>query len=350
MGKELVFYPVSSVQEFCLELLGKLGVPKVRAAIITKSLLCGDLRGIQSHGVVRLPSYIERIKKGVMSATAPIEMVSSHQAVALLTANNTFGQVAGYEAMKLAISKAGKYGASVVAVKNSNHFGVTAFYSMMALKKDMVGLVFTNASPAMAPYGAKVPLLGTNPLSISIPAERQLPIVLDMSTSIVARGKIRYAALTGKSIPLGWAMNQEGHPTQDPLAALGGSLEPIGGVKGAALSLIIDILCGVLTSTALTGEVKTLTDASGPSNTAHLFAALDISRFNQAALFKANVDLVIERIKSLPSVDGGPVYMPGEMEYHLAEQRCREGIPLDKEVLDALNSAARYHRVPELRR
>ena len=140
------------------------------------------------------------------------------QAVALLNANNTFGQIAGHKAMTLAIDKARQYGTGVVAVKNSNHFGVAAYYAMMALKEDMVGCVFTNSSPAMAVYGTKTPLIGTNPIAIAIPAGDHFPIVLDMSTSVVARGKIRYAALTGHAIPLGWARDIDGKPTEDAKA------------------------------------------------------------------------------------------------------------------------------------
>ena len=201
------------------------------------------------------------------------------QAVALLNANNTFGQIAGHRAMTLAIDKAKLYGTGVVAVKNSNHFGIAAYYAMMALKEGMVGCVFTNASPAMAVYGTKPPLIGTNPIAIAIPAGDRFPIVLDMSTSVVARGKIRYAAVTGHPILPGWARDSDGKPTQDAQAALKGTLEPVGGPKGSALSLIVDILCGVLTDTVLTGGVRNITDTSGPANTGHFFSALNVARF-----------------------------------------------------------------------
>ena len=263
------------------------------------------MRGILSHEVVRLESYIQRIKAGVMKLQAPIETEMDGQAVALLNANNTFGQIAGYQAMTLAIGKAKQYGTGVVAVKNSNHFGIAAYYATMALKEDMVDCVLTNSSPAMAVYGTKAPLIGTNPIAIAIPAGDQFPIVLDMSTSFVARGKIRYAALTGHDIPLGWARDSDGKPTADTQVALKGSLEPVGGVKGSALSLIIDIVCGILTNTVLTGGVKNITDVSGPAKTGHFFAALDISKFINMKLFKSNVDQVIMNIKGFPAVDGG---------------------------------------------
>jgi LDH2 family malate/lactate/ureidoglycolate dehydrogenase len=340
-------FPAQKVEEFCVNVLTKAGLSPDWSAIVAESLLCAELRGIYSHGVVRLESYIQRFEAGVMKIQAPITTEMDAQAVALLNANNTFGQIAGHKAMTLAIDKAKQYGAGVVAVKNSNHFGVAAYYAMMALKEDMVGCVLTNASPAMAVYGTKTPLIGTNPISVAIPAGDQLPIVLDMATSVVARGKIRYAALTGHDIPLGWARDSDGKPTENAKAALKGSLEPVGGVKGSALSLIIDVICGVLTDTVLTGGVKNLTDISGPAKAGHFFSALNVSRFIDLKLFKANMDQVIKNIKSLPAVDGGPIYMPGEIEYLCSRRRMEEGIPLEEEVVQLLNKVAtRYGASP----
>jgi LDH2 family malate/lactate/ureidoglycolate dehydrogenase len=343
MTTEVKSFPAQKLEAFCANVLTKAGLAENLAAIVAESLLCAELRGIKSHGVVRLETYIQRIEAGVMKIQAFVMTEMDDQAVALLNANNTFGQIAGHKAMNLAIDKAKQYGVGAVAVKNSNHFGIAAYYAMMALKEDMVGCVFTNSSPAMAVYGTKKPLIGTNPLAIAIPAGDQYPIVLDMSTSVVARGKIRFSALTGQSIPLGWARDSDGKPTQDAQLALKGSLEPVGGVKGSALSLIIDIICGVLTDTILTGGVKNITDISGPSNTGHFFSALKISRFIDRKRFKDHMDQVISTIKGLPSADGGPVYMPGEIEYNYSKKRMAEGIPLEEEVIRSLNNvAARY--------
>jgi LDH2 family malate/lactate/ureidoglycolate dehydrogenase len=340
-------FPAQNVEEFCKNCLMKAGLSPAWSAIVAESLLCAEARGIYSHGVVRLESYLQRAESGVMKLQAPVDTEMDMQAVALLNANNTFGQIAGHRAMTLAIDKAKQYGTGVVAVKNSNHFGIAAYYAMMALKEDMVGCVFTNSSPAMAVYGTKTPLIGTNPIAIAIPAGDRFPIVLDMSTSVVARGKIRYAALTGHAIPQGWARDIDGKPTENAKAALKGTLEPVGGVKGSALSLIIDIICGVLTDTVLTGGVKNITDTSGPANTGHFFSALNLARFIDPKRFKANIDLVIEHIKSLPPVDGGQVFMPGEIEYLASAKRMKEGIPLEDEVVRSLNTvAARYGAAP----
>jgi len=348
MKPDSQLFPAKKVEAFCATVLTKAGLPPESSAIVTKSLMCAELRGIYSHGVVRLETYLQRVQTGVMQLSVPITSEMDHGAVALLNANNTFGQVAGHQAMKLAIDKARQYGTGVVAVKNSNHFGVAAFYAGMAQEEDMVGCVFTHSSPAMAVFGTKPPLIGTNPVAIAIPAGKRLPIVLDMSTSVVARGKIRYAALTGQGIPLGWARDSEGNPTQDAKAALKGSLEPVGGAKGSGLSLIIDLLCGVLTNTILTGGVKTVTDMTGPAMTGHFFSALDISKFIDINLFKTNVDQVITNIKGFPPVnEGGKIFMPGEIELLAEQKRRAEGVPLDKEVVDLLNAvAARYGASP----
>jgi LDH2 family malate/lactate/ureidoglycolate dehydrogenase len=342
MAPEKGLFPAQKVEAFCSNVLTKAGLSPESSAIVTKSLMCAELRGIYSHGVVRLETYLQRVETGIMKLSAPVTTEMDAPAVALLNANNTFGQVAGHKAMTMAIGKARQCGSGEVAVRNSNHFGVAAFYAGMAQEEGMIGCVLTNSSPAMAVFGTKTPLIGTNPIAIAIPAGNHLPNVLDMSTSVVARGKIRYSALTGQSIPLGWARDPEGNPTQDANLALKGSLEAVGGAKGSGLSLIIDLVCGVLTNTILTGGVKTVTDMSGPAMTGHFFSALDVAKFIDLELFKANVDQVITNIKSLPPVSG-QIFMPGEIELLAEKKRREEGIPLDKEVVDMLNGvAARY--------
>jgi LDH2 family malate/lactate/ureidoglycolate dehydrogenase len=344
MKPDKKLFPAEKVEDFCATVLTKAGLSPESSVIVTKSLMCAELRGIYSHGVVRLETYLQRVETGVMRLSAPITSEMDHGAVALLNAGNTFGQVAGHRAMKLAIDKAKQYGTGVVGVKNSNHFGVAAFYAGMASDADMIGCVFTHSSPAMAVFGTKTPLIGTNPIAIAIPAGDHLPIVLDMSTSVVARGKIRYSALTGQSIPLGWARDPEGKPTEDAKLALKGTLEPVGGPKGSGLSLIIDLLCGVLTNTILTGGVKTVTDMSGPAMTGHFFSALDVSKFIDINLFKANVDQVITNIKGFPPVnEGGKIFMPGEIELLAEQKRREEGVPLAQEVVDSLNAVAARH-------
>lgn len=344
-----ILYDVNILNEFCINMLIKAGHDSKNAEIISDTLMFAELRNVTSHGIVRLPTYIERMEKGLINANVAMKFNNNQAAaVTMLYADNGMGQVAGYKAMKQAISIAKLYGIGMAAVKNSNHFGVASYYSMMALKENMIGLVMTNASPAIAPFGTKTPLLGTNPLTVAVPAKDDKPIVLDMSMSTVARGRIRMCALQNKEMPLDWGLDGEGNPTTDPNEALNGSLVPIGGVKGSGLSLVVDLLTGVLTGTSLTGEVKTVTDMSGPSNTSHVFIAINIESFINPEVYKTNVDLVIDKIKKLPPKGNNEIFMAGEIEQNLMDKRKIEGIPVEIEVVNLLNKLADKYDVLKL--
>lgn len=335
--------PVKRLRAFIVEAVSAVGLSRENAAIFAESIIAADLRGVKSHGIVRLTSYIRRVEAGVMDPKGAVRFLRDEGATALLDAGNGFGQVAGHHAMRHAIEKARTYGIGLVTVRNSNHFGIASFYSMMAASENMIGVVLTNSSPAMNPYGTISPLLGTNPISVAVPAEKEKPIILDMSTSMVARGKLRVAAMNGMPIPLGWATDPDGEPTTDPEKAIKGSLEPIGGVKGSGLSLIVDIMCGILSNSCLTGEVKVVVDVSGPARTGHLLGAVNIANYIDPESFKQNIDTVIKHIKGLPA-KGPDVFLPGEIESNLAAEREKGGIPLDAVVMEDLNRLAdRYH-------
>ena len=344
----IIFYDSHTLKEFCINVLIRTGIKIKDAEIITDSLIFAELRNISSHGIVRLSTYVERIEKGVVNPNAEMVYLVNEGAIALLDANNGMGQVAGYMAMSKSINIAQDYGIGMVVVKNSNHFGVASYYSMIASEKGMIGIVLTNASPAIAPYGTKTPILGTNPLTVAIPAGKEKPIVLDMSMSTAARGKIRLNALKNQDIPFGWALDEDGNPTTDSKKALKGSLLPIGGVKGSALSLIIDILCGILSGTSLIGEVKNITDMSGPSKTGHVFMTIEIKKFISEDIFTGSIDLSINSIKSLPPLNENKIYMPGEIEMNLMEERKKKGIPLDIEVINSLNNLAERYNVSKI--
>ena len=319
------------------------------AGIVAESLIFADLRGVGSHGIVRLATYLDRIGNGIANGKPDMKFVSARGAVCLLDADNGLGQLAGHMAMKKAVSLAKELGIGMVAVRNSNHFGTASYFSMMAQEEGMIGVVMSNASPAIAPFGTATPLLGTNPLSIAIPAKNRVPIILDMAMSTVARGKIRLSALKNEQIPLDWGLDEDGQATSDPKKALKGSLIPIGGVKGSALALIVDILCGVLTDTCLTGGVKNITDMSGPANTGHAFIAINISDFIDYDLFIDNVDAVIGIIKNLKPKGDNQIFTAGEIEHNLAETKKAEGIPLDENVVEILNKCADKYGAGRLR-
>lgn len=341
-------YPVERVRRVITDIIAAVGLDPEMARVFADSIVAADLRGVKSHGTIRVPEYVRRVESGVMDPRAEPHFVRDEGAVGLLDGGNGFGQVAASTAMHRAIEKAGTHGIGLVGVRNSNHFGIASYYAMTALEAGMIGVVLTNASPAMNPFGTITPLLGTNPIAVAVPAGTEKPIVLDMSTSFVARGKIRFAALTGREIPLGWATDAAGEPTTDAQTALKGSLEPIGGAKGSGLSLIVDLLCGVLTGSCLTGEVKTIVDVSGPARTGHIFGAIDVGRFIGAELFRQNVDAVIRRIKGLPPRPGQKVFMPGEIEFDLAARRRQEGVPLAEEVARNLNALAERFKTGRL--
>ncbi|MCF6096332.1 Ldh family oxidoreductase [Thermovorax subterraneus] len=332
--------PLYTVKEFVADIFKNAGLNAAHSEIIADSLICAEARGIKSHGLVRVSTYVSRMECGATNKNANYRIEKIKGAVALLDADNGFGQVAAYYGSKLAVTLAKKYGTGVVGIKNSNHFGIASYYAMLISYNDMIGIVSTNSSPAIAPFGSYIPLLGTNPLAVSIPAKTRKPIVLDMSASVVARGKIRLAKLKNEKIPIGWALDPYGKDTDDPDLALKGSLLPIGGPKGSGLSLVIDLICGVLTGSSFTGEVKNVTDMSGPSKTGHIIMALDIGCFNDVNKFKGDIDEVIAKIKSLPSVNNSEIFMPGEIENNAEEKSKSEGIILDPKVREELNKLA----------
>jgi LDH2 family malate/lactate/ureidoglycolate dehydrogenase len=328
---------------FVEDVLKAAGMRAEAAVIVADTLIYADLRGVASHGVARLSSYLDRIEAGVMELDPDMRLVSEAAASGVLDAGNGFGQIAGVKAMNIAIEKAKAAGSASVAVSNSNHFGVAAYFAEQATRAGMVGMVLTNSSPAMTAYNTRVPLLGTNPIAFGIPTGSERPIILDMSTSVVARGKIRLASLTGASIPLGWAYDENGLPTEDAHAALKGTVAPVGGPKGAGLALIIDLLTGILTGTGVTGQVRNITDLEGPSRTAHLMFALNVEQFIPTPLFKASVDAVIANIKSMPSADGGPIFMPGELEALGAERNSAQGIAVPQNIYRTLRALGEKH-------
>ena len=337
---EQILYNKKILNDFCMSVMRKYGLSEHDAQVMTDSLIFADMRNVSSHGIVRLPLYMDKVDKGIANIKAEMPFLSETGATALLDAENGMGQLAGHKAMVKSIDLAKKFGIGMVAVRNSNHFGTGAWFSMIAAEQGLIGIAMANASPAIAPFGTTTPMLGTNPLSIAVPAKERKPIVLDMAMSTVARGKIRLSAMKGEKIPLDWGLDTNGNPTDDPNEALKGSLVAIGGVKGSALSLIVDLLCGVMTSTSLTGEVKNITDMTGPSRTGHVFISINVQNFIDLGVFTAQVDEVIGSIKALPSRFGGEIYMAGEIEYNLMASRDNDGIPLAEEVIASLNQLA----------
>jgi LDH2 family malate/lactate/ureidoglycolate dehydrogenase len=332
-------YCAEDVHGFCCAVLEKLDVPHEDAKEVGDCLLLADLRGVDSHGVIRLPVYARRIRKGMVNPRAVPRVVRTHAAAALLDGDNGLGAVVGSRAMAKAIELATDAGIGFVGVRRTNHFGIASFYVRKAMRHGFIGCAASNAPPHMAPFGGRARFLGTNPLAVGIPAGTEAPLLFDASTSVVARGKIIVAAQEGKPIPTGWAIDPEGIPTTDARAALAGSVLPFGGPKGSAISLIIDVLCGVLTGSAFALTLNTLENLQVEQNLGHVFLAMRTDLFMTTEEFAARMDEILRTLKSSPpSPETERVFAPGEIESQSEAKNRVLGIALLQSVVDELTT------------
>src|SRR5262245_59789635 len=298
--------PATKLLAFCRACFEELGLPPPNARLTAENLIFANLRGVDSHGVIRMKIYADRLRAGGFKPNARPRVVAEQDASALIDARHGVGQVAASAAMKLAIRKAKKTGMAVVSVRNSNHFGASAFYAMQAVEKGMIGFAATNAGPTMAPTGGREGRLGNNAMAIAVPAGKSPPIVLDMATGAVAWGKIFVAQQEERKIPTTWALDKNGVPTDDPnVAAQDGLIQPFGGYKGYGLSLLIDILTGVLSGGGFSTHVRTLYQkVAAPSQVAHTCAALRIEAFMPLAEFRQLMEAIIQLMHACPTAPG----------------------------------------------
>lgn len=320
---------------FCTVVLMKLGVPLEQATAIAGNLVAADLQGVASHGVVRLPIYVERLRAGVVNPRPNVRVACETATTAVVDGDNGMGQWVGIRAMQTAIGKGLSASCAFVSVRNSNHFGAAAYYSQMAVAHDMIGFSFTiGGINHMPPWGGTEAILGNNPLSIALPAGEERPIVLDMACSVAARGKIIVAAKDGTPIPDDWATGPDGLATTDPVEALKGFVLPVGGPKGYALTLMIGLLSTMLSGAAFGSEVTDMyQDLERAQNVGHLFGVLPIACFEPIAIYKSRVDKAIREIRGVPRASGVErIYLPGEREQILAEEQGRSGIPIKSSV------------------
>jgi LDH2 family malate/lactate/ureidoglycolate dehydrogenase len=346
-GKEAIIARHEALMEFCTGVFERLGVPAEDARIAADAVVCSNLRGVDTHGVIRMLVYSAKLKRGGINPRPNLRLLRETKGTALIDGGNGLGQVVGYRAMETSIRKAREVGVSCVSVRNSNHFGTCAHYSMMALPQDMIGLVFTNASAQIAPTGGAEKMLGNNPWSVAVPAGKHFPVVLDMANSVVARGKIRMAAKEGKPIPPVWAVDKNGEPTTDPKAALEGFLLPVGGYKGYGISLMVDLLTGVLANSSYGPRVQGLDIVEAAGGVGHTFMAVDIAAFDDVAEFKARMDAYIDEIKGSKKATGVDViYLTGEPEFLKEQERRRKGIPLHISIVKDLRKIAGETGVP----
>jgi LDH2 family malate/lactate/ureidoglycolate dehydrogenase len=326
--------------QFVQSAFERLGVPQNDARIAADGLVSADLRGVDTHGVIRFSPnawYIKWLRDKEMNPRPNIRTVSESPSSALIDGDRGIGMVIGNRAMDLAIQKAKDCGVAMVGVRNSRHFGMSAYYAMKALSHDMIGIAMTNASRLVVPTFGREARFGTNPICVAVPALKEQPFVLDMATTTAAAGKLELAARRDHSIPIGWALDEKAEPTEDPkiaqkarrLLPLGGSREG-GSHKGYGLAMVVEILCGVLT-----GTITALNANQDPRG--HFFGAIRIDSFRPAAEFKNDMDRLIRELKSTPPITGqNRVYVAGEIEFETAKERAAKGIPLLDSVLKGL--------------
>ncbi len=347
-----------SLQAFTVKVFLKMGCPDDQAQQAAKVLIDADLKGIDSHGIARLPGYVRLWEKDRLTADPKIEVVHETPSTAVIDGDGGLGLVVAPEAMKVAIGKAGTAGTGWVSVRNSNHYGTAGYHAMMAVEKDMIGISMTNASPLVAPTFSSERLLGTNPMAVAIPALSQPPFLADFATTTVANGKLEVMKRKGQPIPQGWAQDNEGNPSTDASCVeQGGALVPLGGTrefgshKGYCLGSIVDIFSAVF-SGANYGPwvppfVSFLEPGSNPvgKGIGHFFGAMRIDAFRPAEEFKSEMDRWITRFRSSKPVQGEEqVLIPGDPERTTYKIRLIEGIPLLPPVIKSFEVLAeKFH-------
>ena len=345
----MVYASAVAADAFARSLLLAHGLSEEDAAIVAGCLVHADLRGVDTHGLCRIPIYLDRVRKTLINVRPTLQPHRVTPVAASLDGDNGFGFVVGMRAIHEAIDMARTYGIGVVSVKHSTHFGMAASYAMPAVEAGMMAMVFSNASPAMPPWGGKDMMLGTNPFCLAAPAGKHPAVILDMSPAVAARGKIRRAERRGEKIPLGYALDAEGRPTTDPAAALGGVVLPIGEHKGSGLSMFMDIFGGVISGARFGGEVGDQYKARTPQDVGHFFLAMKPNLFVSEQDYRARMDTLIERMHDAPKAHGvAEILVPGEPEDRYEAERRKSGIPYSANEVAALQDEARKAGVQPL--
>jgi LDH2 family malate/lactate/ureidoglycolate dehydrogenase len=333
-----------TLRVFCAALFRAAGMEPASASVAADTLVEADLRGVDSHGVIRVPIYVERLLAGVIASRPVIRIARQTRSTAVVDGGNGMGQIVSRFAMQLAIDKArAESEPAFVSVFKSNHFGAAATYVEMAAAAEMIGFAYTiGGINHMVPWGGAEAMLGNNPFAVALPLPGEPSIVLDMACSVAARGKIMMAAKQGKSIPEGWAVDRRGLPTTDPEAALAGFVSPVGGAKGYALTLAIGLLSTMLSGAGFGTEVTHMyEDLEHPQNIGHLFGVLPISAFEDFDRYATRISKAAGDVRGVPRAPGvDRIFLPGEREAALLKRRVEEGVPIPPAVLAELAALA----------
>jgi LDH2 family malate/lactate/ureidoglycolate dehydrogenase len=321
-------------------IFARCGMDKQDAALLAGSLVHADLRGVNSHGVLRVPDYVGKLTHGGVDPRGRPSVVSDRGAAIVVDGGNSMGQIGGTFAMRRAIERAREIGVAFAAVRHSNHCGAMDWYTLMAVEAGMIGLAGTNALPTMAPWGGTEKVVGINPLSIAMPALREQPFVLDFAFGATAHGKMRVYAQKGAPIPEGWAFDEEGHPTTDAARALKGLIQPIGQHKGVGLGMAIGMLSSLLSGAGYGTETGNMVDGATAGRDGHFFAAINVGFFEDPARFRERTDAVIRQVHDSGRREGvDRLYVPGEIEADLAAAQA-SGITLAGTTVDDIAAAA----------
>jgi len=337
MVDDVARYDPTELKRFCEGVFGGLGMADEDARVAADSLVRANLEGTDSHGISRLAIYSRRMREGRISATPDVR-VERNGATLRVDGGNALGQVASHHALEAAIPVARETGIVGVAVRNSNHFGTAAYYCQMACREGMALIATTNSPSGIAPWGGKSAHFGTNPIAFGFPTREEPHVIVDMSTSVVARGKIILAAKEGAPIPEGWAIDGEGSDTTDAAAALKGAVLPLGGAKGYALALAVEVMSGVLSGAAFGPHVNNLyKDGDPPADVGHCFILIDVSRWMPLEEYYARMEQFLGEIKASPRAEGvEEILYPGERRYRSYLENRELGVALPPAIRQEL--------------
>jgi LDH2 family malate/lactate/ureidoglycolate dehydrogenase len=334
-------YSQETLQSFVSAIFEGSGMQPPNAQLLAETLVQADLRGCHSHGVLRVPEYAARLTAGRIDPKGTPKVVREKGASIVVDGANGMGQIASTFAMRRANDRARDLGVAVAAVGGSNHCGAMAYFAMMALPHDMIGLATTNALPTMAPWGGIDKIVGINPLAVALPAGDEPPIVIDAAFSGSSHGKIRVFHQKGLALPPGWAFDAAGRPTTDAAAAINGLLQPIGEYKGVGFAVVMGLLSTALSAASYGTDLGNMVDGPTPGRDGHFFLALDVRAFTEVSDFKSRVDAVVRQMRTSRRAEGAErIYSPGELEF-LTERAYRaEGIPLNEATVQDLHGCA----------
>jgi len=328
--------------DFATAVYAGAGMPEHDARLIADTLVQADLWGHQSHGVLRLGWYLERIQNGVMKPVTKPEFVVDAGTIAVIDGHDGVGHVVTELATREAIKRAKAHGLGAVGVRMSNHFGTCMYYTRMGTQEGCAMFLTSNGGPAMAPWGGRKKIIGTNPFSVATPAGKHAPFLRDMANTGGARGKIYLARNRHQPIPEGWAIDKDGAPTTDAQAAIDGIILPMAGHKGYALAMMVDVLSGVLTGSGFLSQVHSPYKTAEKSNCGHFMIAINIEAFQPLAEFNTRMEEYIAELKSVPLAKGhDEVFYPGEIEANNDVEYRRDGLLLPEDTLADLVRIAR---------